>query len=167
MFKWGRTWKNSWRRTKFYNSFTTGLLTERYDSKQWTIHFCREKKNFFYFTKQLNSFELYGRLNTSWSKNFIVIHSILYGMYKGKFNDSPKPRVKRIFSDLGQWAAPVLNFLIDRTTSSRLFNPAFSEAYSSADTMNNSVWSWSKPKPTFPRNHTRNKRYFDGIMWKC
>lgn len=129
--------------------------------------FLSRKKNFFYFTKQLNSFELYGRLNTSWSKNFIVIHSILYGMYKGKFNDSPKPRVKRIFSDLGQWAAPVLNFLIDRTTSSRLFNPAFSEAYSSADTMNNSVWSWSKPKPTFPRNHTRNKRYFDGIMWKC
>lgn len=72
MFKWGRTWKYSRRRTKFYNSFTTGLLTERYDSKQWTIHFCREKKNFFYFTKQLNSFELYGRLNTSWSKNFTL-----------------------------------------------------------------------------------------------
>lgn len=124
------------------------------------------KNRIFYFTKQLNSLELYERLNTSWSKNFTVIHS-LYSMYRGKFNDSPKPRVKRIFLDLGQWAAPVSNFLIDRTTSSRLFNPAFSEAYRSADTMNNSVWSWSKLKPTFPRNHTRNKWYFDGIMRKC
>lgn len=128
--------------------------------------FLSTKKRIFYFTKQLNSLELYGRLNTSWSKNFTVIHS-LYSMYRGKFNDSPKPRVKRIFSDLGQWAAPVSNFLIDRTTSNRLFNPAFPEAYRSADTMNNSVWSWSKSKPTFPRNHTRNKRYFDGIMRKC